>query len=158
MGLEEEEGGEGAVVLLLEAAVALMLRVTPTGLQIVWAKAMTSVEREGVLVSMIVFLVMGRGFMLAFVLERVLAPVWFCVFWFVFFSFSLFLSKRLWISRCWRRTKKCCTEKREGRREEKGSENRYTFVKSPCGHCFSAPASALLMNDLSLHRHLKSLD
>lgn len=76
MGVEEEEEeGEGALVLLLAAGVALMLRVTPTGLQIVWAKAMTSVEREGGLVSMIVFLVMGRGFMLAFVLERVLAAV-----------------------------------------------------------------------------------
>ena len=39
-----------------------------------------------------------------------------------------------------------------------GAKKEYTLVKSSGGHCFSAPASALLMKVLSLHRHLKSLD
>ena len=48
-----------------------------------------------------------------------------------------------------------CTflKKREG-----GPKKKYTLVKSSGGHCFSAPASALSMKVLSLHRHLKSLD
>lgn len=50
-----EEESEGALILLA-SAVALMLRVMPTGLQICCAKAMTSTKREFILVSTIAFL------------------------------------------------------------------------------------------------------
>ena len=33
----------------------------------------------------------------------------------------------------------------------------YTLCKSACEHCFSAPARAALMKELSLQRHAKSL-
>ena len=46
--------------------------------------------------------------------------------------------------------------KKKGKVE--GWGRKYTLVKSSGGHCCSAPASALLMKVLSLHRHLKSLD
>ena len=36
-------------------------------------------------------------------------------------------------------------------------KGQYTLCISDCGHCFSAPARAALIKELSLQRHLKSL-
>ena len=94
--------------------------------------------------------------MLAFLSERV--SVGGCVFVSSLFFLFLFLNFQDYQHRGVGKYKKCYTEKRQGRREEKWGGEKYTLVKSPCGHCFSAPASASSMNDLSLHRHLKSLD
>ena len=39
-----------------------------------------------------------------------------------------------------------------------GKAGKNILCKSAGGHCFSAPARALLMKELSLQRHAKSLD
>ena len=133
VGVEEEEG----TILLLAAGVALMLRLTPTPTQICCAKAMTSAKRG---FSWSVRSLEG-AFHAGFSFGAMSAP---CT--------NFFPPWTSEIGGCWRR--KCYAKKGK----TKGGGRKYTLVKSSGGHCCSAPASALLMKVLSLHRHLKSLD